>query len=173
MCINYFAKKHGIHFDKKRGYSRVGEGIVDGVAVVLIRPQTFMNASGIAVKALLNKTKANIDDLIVIHDDLDLAVGRIKIRKGGSSGGHNGIKSIIGMIGTEEFIRIRIGIGRPYIDNNFPAQENSVINFVLGDFTEEENKLIQPVILRVTDVIEHLINVGLDQTMNDFNSQKG
>jgi len=170
MCISYFAKKHGIRLDKKRGYSRVGEGDVNGLPVMLARPQTYMNASGMAVHALLTKTKTSAEDLVVIHDDLDLSVGRIRIRQGGSSGGHNGIKSIISNIGTEEFIRLRIGIGRPNLDKNRDIQENYVISYVLGDFTEDESQLIQKTMVRVNDALESLLSFGLTQTMNKFNT---
>jgi peptidyl-tRNA hydrolase, PTH1 family len=170
MCLSYFAKKHTIRFDKTRGYSRIGEGEVDGTSFILARPQTYMNASGTAVKALLNKTRSNVDDLIVIHDDLDLSFGRIRIRKGGSSGGHNGIKSIISNIGTEDFIRIRIGIGRPDTDRSKDIQDHYVIGYVLSDFTEEESQLVQKIISRVSDALDSLISIGLVQTMNRFNT---
>lgn len=173
MCISYFAKKHGIRFDKKRGYSRIGEGNIDGLSVMLVRPQTYMNASGTAVKALLHKTKSSVDDLIVIHDDLDLPLGRIRIRKGGSSGGHNGIKSIINNIGTEDFIRVRIGIGRPTFNEHLTTPENHVIGYVLGDFSLEENKRMLQTISRVSDAVESLITLGLGPAMNKFNSVNG
>lgn len=169
-CISYFAKIHNIRLDKKKGNSRIGEGEIDGLPVILARPQTYMNASGIAVKALLTKTKSSVEDLVVIHDDLDLSFGRIRIRKGGSSGGHNGIKSIISNIGTEEFIRIRIGIGRPDISVSRDIQEKYVIDYVLSDFTQEEKLFIQKRINRVSDAIESLISFGLVQTMNKYNT---
>jgi len=169
MCISFFAKKHNIRLDKKRGNSRIGEGDINGYPVILARPQTYMNASGLAVKALLEKTKTGSEDLIVIHDDLDLPVGRIRIRKGGSSGGHNGIKSIISFIGNEEFIRIRIGIGRPGNHGNDEVQENNIIDYVLGDFNKEESQLIQKTISRVNDALESLLSFGLIQTMNEYN----
>jgi len=171
MCISFFAKSHSIRFDKKKGYSRVGEGEFNGNTVILARPQTYMNASGTAVKALFGKLKVSCDDLIVIHDDLDLPIGRIRIRKGGSSGGHRGIQSIINEIGSNEFIRIRIGIGRPGISESPDEQEKEVIDYVLGDFTSEEHPLIQTAIQRVNDALEALLELGLDQAMNRFNTR--
>ena len=113
MCVNYFAKQHRISLDKKKGNARIGTGEINGEDVVLARPQTFMNASGDAVCYLVERFKINPDNLIVIHDDIDLPLGRIRIRQGGSAGGHNGIKSIIGCLETQDFIRVKIGIGQP------------------------------------------------------------
>ncbi len=170
MCLSHFAREHHIRLDKKRGYARIGEGAVNGLPVLLARPQTYMNASGLAVKALLDKTKTSAGDLIVIHDDLDLPVGRLRIRKGGSSGGHNGIKSIIGSIGTGEFVRFRIGIGRPDTGSNGGLPENHVINYVLGDFNATERQLIQQTIIRVNEALEYLLAFGLVPAMNKYNT---
>ena len=95
MCLNYFARTQGIQFDKKQGKARIGTGEVAGNKVVLARPQTYMNQSGQSVSRLVKKFNISLDDLLVIHDDLDLPLGKIRIRQGGSSGGHKGIESII------------------------------------------------------------------------------
>ena len=95
VCLNHFAKTQGIRFDKKQGKARIGIGEVAGSKVVLARPQTYMNLSGQSVSRLIKKFNINLDDLLVIHDDLDLPLGKIRIRYGSSSGGHKGIDSII------------------------------------------------------------------------------
>jgi PTH1 family peptidyl-tRNA hydrolase len=170
MCVNYFAKKHGIHFDKKKGNARIGQGEVNGVLVTVARPQTFMNASGKSVNSLLKMLKINSDDLIVIHDDLDLPLGRVRIRKGGSSGGHKGVQSIIGDTGSAEFIRVRIGIGRPDTNKSGEDNEDGVINYVLGSFSVDENFIIEKIIPWVNEAIECLIFDGLVSAMDRFNS---
>lgn len=166
MCINHFARAHGIRFDRKKAKSRVGTGVVHGVEVVLARPQTYMNRSGEAVKALLSKYKTSVDDLIVVHDELDLPVGRIRIRKGGSSAGNHGIESIIAETGIADFIRVRVGIGHPVDETEARAE---VIDHVLGDFSPDEKKVIDGVIPRVTEALDCLIKDGLDAAMNRFN----
>ena len=148
MCVNHFAKLHNIQFNKKKGDARVGEGIINDEPIIVAKPQTFMNASGKAVNALLSKLKLNADDLIVVHDDLDLPIGRIRIRKDGSSGGHKGIQSIISDIGTADFTRIRIGIGRP-VDSEDRQDHEQVIDYVLSGFSPFEHTVIEKTIVRV------------------------
>jgi peptidyl-tRNA hydrolase, PTH1 family len=170
MCVNYFARKHDIRFDKKRGNARIGEGEIDGIAVIVARPQTFMNNSGKSVNALIRKLKINSDDIIVIHDDLDLPLGRIRIRVGGSSGGHKGIESIIGETGTAEFVRIKIGIGRPDEKNSGDEGKQNIISYVLGGFSANEHLIIKMVVTKVSEAIECLTISGLVPAMDRFNS---
>jgi PTH1 family peptidyl-tRNA hydrolase len=170
MCVNYFAREHHILFNKKKGNARVGEGEVDGIQMMLARPQTYMNASGNAVGSLLHKLKINLDDLIVIHDDLDLPVGRIRIRLGGSSGGHKGIESIIRDIGSSDFIRIRVGISRPPRTEAIAQGERDVIDYVLNNFTADERIVIERAIPRVSEAIRCLLSESLETAMNRYNS---
>ena len=169
MCVNHFGRTHSIRFDQKKGKSRVGTGVVDGIEVVLARPQTYMNRSGEAVKALLGKYRASVDDLIVLHDELDLPLGRMRIRKGGGSAGNHGIESIIAEIGTPEFVRVRIGIGHPAEDPERTEAVATVIGHVLGSFTPDEKKAIDEVIPRVTAALDCLLTDGLEAAMNEFN----
>ena len=164
-CLRYFARRHGIRLDKKQSQARTGSGEIEGETVVLARPQTYMNLSGKSVSRLVNRFIVDFDDLIVIHDDLDLPLGRIRIRQGGSSGGHKGIESIIGELGSQGFIRIRFGIGRPSEN----ASEDEIIGFVLSDFTPEEERVIKKAIARVSDAIICLIAEGLETAMNRYN----
>ena len=168
MCVSHLAKAHKIDFDRKQGHARTGIGNIGRNKVVVARPQTYMNASGEAVDALLKRLNVTPADLIVIHDDLDLPVGEIRLRMGGSSGGHKGIESIIAHIGTREFYRIRVGIGRPEADST-PAKEDAVIGYVLSDFTSDERKIIEEAIPLVSEAIVYLLNKGITAAMNKYN----
>src|SRR3989304_1879706 len=113
MCVNHFARTNHIWFDKKQGKARIGSGQVAGYEVVVARPQTYMNQSGEAVSRLVKKFNISLAALLVIHDDLDLPLGKLRIRPDGSSAGHKGVESIIRELGSHDFLRIRVGIGRP------------------------------------------------------------
>jgi peptidyl-tRNA hydrolase, PTH1 family len=167
LCLNHFARLHHIALDKKQGKARIGTGTVAGNEVVLAKPQTYMNLSGVAVSNLMQRYKIALEDLIVIHDDLDLPLGKIRIRQGSSAGGHNGIKSIIGNLGTQDFIRIRIGISRPEVEGE--NKDDSIKDYVLGDFTGEDKAVIDTTIRRVSDAIICLITEDLNTAMNKFN----
>jgi len=171
MCVNHLARKYGIKFSKSQGKARTGAGNIEGCEVLLARPQTFMNLSGQSVSLLLNKLHISQENLIVIHDDLDLPVGRIRVRRGGSSGGHNGIKSIIAETGSQEFCRIRIGIGHPLDGrDNTGISEDDIIDYVLSNFTSEELKIIEKTIPVAAEAIVSLVTEGLETTMNKYNS---
>ncbi len=169
MCVSHLAKKRKITFDRKQGHARTGIGNIAGRRVVLARPQTYMNASGESVSALMKKLNVSAADLIVIHDDLDLPPGKIRLRFGGSSGGHKGIDSIIAHIGTQDFYRVRVGIGRPEIDAKDADKESAVVDYVLRDFNREEKKIIDNVIPQVSEAIEFLVSEGLNAAMNRYN----
>jgi PTH1 family peptidyl-tRNA hydrolase len=128
-----------------------------------------MNNSGVSVGGLVRKFKVKFENVIIIHDDLDLPLGRIRIRLGGSSGGHNGINSIVQHIGNQEFVRVRVGIGRPNGQETGKNGEDDVINHVLGDFSPEEKAIMQEVIPCVSKVIQCLLETGLTEAMNKYN----
>ena len=165
VCLNHFARKQGIRFDKKRGKARIGTGEVAGSEVVIARPQTYMNLSGQSVSRLVKRFNINLSDLLAIHDDLDLPLGKIRIRRGGSSGGHKGIGSIITELGSQDFLRLRVGIGRPAIAES----EDDIIAYVLSDFTPEEKQAVTEILPRVSEAILCLINEGLPVAMNRYN----
>ncbi len=170
MCLSHFARKYGIQFDKKQGKARIGMGNIDSTEVVLARPQTYMNSSGLAVDALVKRYRIILDDLIIIHDDLDLPLGKIRIRRGGRSAGHKGIESIIAELGTPDFTRIRVGIGHPaLIEGSDSGIESDIIDHVLGDFTPQEKKIIDQVIHKVGEAILCLMTEGLTVAMNKYN----
>jgi peptidyl-tRNA hydrolase, PTH1 family len=168
LCINHLAKIHRIELDRKQGKARIGIGRVAGNEVVLAKPQTYMNLSGESVRLLMHNHNVNLEDLIVIHDDLDLPLGKIRIRLGSSAGGHNGIKSIIACLGTQEFVRIRVGISRPLLEGEEDKGE-SIKDYVLGDFTSQDRPVIEETINRVSEAVVCLITQGLTSAMNKFN----
>ena len=163
MSVNYFGRKNSIRFDKKQAEARTGSGKVAGVQVLLARPQTYMNHSGLAVSRLVKKFKIGLDDLLVVYDDLDLPLGKIRIREGGSAGGHNGIKSIIHELGSRDFPRLRVGIGRP------EETESDVIPYLLGELPPEVKKAINQVLPRVNEAILSFISEGVTLAMNKYN----
>ncbi len=167
LCLNHLAKANRITLDKKQGKARVGFGRIAGSEVVLAKPQTYMNASGQSVILLMQKYQLSVDDLVVIQDDMDLPLGKIRLRKGSSSGGHKGAASIISVLGSQDFVRIRVGIGRPVTEKG--SKEQEVIDYVLGDFTRDDQPVLDDVIRRVGEAVVCYLTAGLSAAMNQFN----
>jgi peptidyl-tRNA hydrolase, PTH1 family len=166
MCLNYFGKQYKIPTESKKAHARTGEGEVEGVKVVLAKPFTFMNKSGNSVKELMRKYELKTEDLVVVHDDMDLPLGKIRIRVGGSSAGHNGINSIISEIGTPEFARIRVGIGHPEVpENERGVHSPKVIDYVLKGFSSDEKQLLNKVIARVCESLTKIVTSGVEAAM--------
>ncbi len=166
MCLGHFARSQNIKFDKKKGKARIGYGEIGGQKIAVARPQTFVNSSGEAVKPLVRKLNLSLDSLLVIHDDLDLSLGNIRIRPGGSSAGHKGINSIVAELGSRDFNRIRAGIGRPSV-----SSEDDIIEYVLSDFNPEEKATVNQVIARVNEAIVCFITQGITAAMNQHNKK--
>ena len=170
MCLNYFARSQGIRFDKRQGGARTGAGEVDGTSLIVARPQTYMNRSGQAVDRLMGKFQVSPDNLLVIHDDLDLPPGKVRLRQGGSSGGHKGVDSIITHVRSPDFLRIRVGIGRPSVtEDTVKNKEVEIIDYVLSDFTSEEWKTMNKIIPEISKAILCLLHEGLTTAMNKYN----
>ena len=169
-CLNHFARTQGIRFDKKQGKARIGTGEVAGCRIVVAKPQTYMNLSGQSVSLLMSKFAINLNDLLVIHDDLDLPLGRIRIRSGSSSGGHKGIDSIINELESQDFLRLRVGIGRPTKnEDSTEFSEYEIISYVLSDFAPDENQAVTIVIPKMSEAILCLLTEGLTAAMNKYN----
>jgi PTH1 family peptidyl-tRNA hydrolase len=168
-CLNHFARLHGIKFDRKESKARTGSGTVAGKAVVLARPQTYMNNSGDSVKLLVAKYKLTLDNLLVVHDDLDLPPGTIRLRQNSGSGGHKGVRSIIECLDSQDFTRLRVGIGRPELELPSLFSEDDIIKYVLSEFTDAEKQVINQVIPRVSDAILCLLEDGITAAMNRYN----
>ena len=170
MCLDRFANDNSLKFVRSNSQAKIVEGRITCHDMILAKPQTFMNNSGESVGRLVRKFKVENDNLIVVHDDLDLPLGRIRIRLGGSSGGHKGINSIVEHTGNQDFIRVRVGIGRPNGLETGKTSEDEVITYVLGDFTTEEKALVIEIIPCVSEALQSLLNAGLTETMNKYNS---
>ncbi|MBI5051114.1 MAG: aminoacyl-tRNA hydrolase [Nitrospirae bacterium] len=162
MVIDALSHKFSIPIYHKSKHYLYGRGTIEGKEVILAKPLTFMNRSGLAVKDLLRKFK-DIKGLIVIHDDLDLNTGTIKIKKGGSSGGHKGAESIIEHTGINDFIRLRLGIGR----SEFLQPEE----YVLRNFSRQEQPLIKKNIEKAVDAIIAIIDKGIAHAQNKFHGK--
>jgi PTH1 family peptidyl-tRNA hydrolase len=154
--------KYNIPINKKECKALTGHGVIAGEKVVLAMPQTYMNLSGDAVGELVHFYKCTAEDVIVIYDDTDLDVGRLRIRKQGSAGGHNGIKSIIASLGTDVFDRVKVGIGHK------PADWD-LADYVLGRFMKEELPVMREAVEKATDAVTCIVESGADMAMNHFN----
>ncbi|MGM8215709.1 aminoacyl-tRNA hydrolase [Bacillaceae bacterium W0354] len=163
IVVDHLAKRHGWKLKKSGFQSHYSEETLNGEKVLLIKPQTYMNLSGQAVKEVLDFYKIDTDDIVVIYDDLDLPKGKIKLRQTGGHGGHNGIRNIIDQLGTKEFNRIRFGIGRP-------EGQMDTINYVLGKFSKEEQKEIDDAIEKAADACEDWLTKPFLQVMNIYNT---
>ena len=167
MVVDKLAERHRIDVGRKRPHAFVGEGNADlsgeAVRVVLAKPRTYMNESGEAVVRLAQASGAPKARMLVIYDDLDLPLGKLRVRAKGSPGGHNGIKSIVARLGTDAFPRIRVGIGRP-------TGVEGAVGHVLGDFTAGERDRIAPAMALAADAVEWTIAHGVESAMNCFNA---
>jgi len=169
-CLNHFARTQGIRFDKKQGKARIGIGEVAGGKVVVAKPQTYMNLSGQSVSLLTRKFNINPNDLLVIHDDLDLPLCKIRIRHGVGWTGHKGGRSVRDELGSGDFSLLRVGIGRPVKnEDTTESSEDEIINYVLSDFTPDEKQAIIKVIPKVSEAILCLLTEGLTSAMNKYN----
>ena len=168
QCLNHIARLHSIPFDHRQCQARVGIGKVRGEKLLLAKPGTFMNLSGKSVACLVHKHHIPFSDLLVIYDDLDLPLGKIRVRQSGSSGGHKGMNSVIAALGSDDFPRIRVGIGRPQTETQ-SIDEEAIVSFVLSDFSPEEEALIKPVIGRASEAVDYFLTEGIKAAMNKFN----
>lgn len=160
IVLEDLTKSHQSAFSEKADY-RICKGSLGDEQIIYLEPLTFMNSSGIAVRKMMQKSNIAPQNLIVIHDDLDLETGNLKIRKKGSSGGHKGVESIIQHIGSAEFIRIKIGIGR---DPVVPTEK-----YVLSKFRRDEIPLIKAAIEKAVESVQVIIRDGVERAMNKFN----
>ncbi|MBE0479465.1 MAG: aminoacyl-tRNA hydrolase [Dehalococcoidia bacterium] len=167
-CVEEFGRRYEITIRRRKARSRVGEGTVDGIRVVLAKPQTFMNLSGDAVHLLMRLYNVRLEDLLVVYDDLDLRLGRIRVREQGSSGGHKGMDSIIGRLGTQHFPRLRIGISRENSSDEGEEMPDAV-SYVLGNFESEEKDAVREACAIAAGAIFSFITEGAASAMNKYN----
>lgn len=165
LAVMRLAEQNRIGLDSRKFKAVIGQGRLAGQKVLLALPETFMNLSGEAVAPLLGYFKVEPEDLIVVHDDVDLLWGRLKVKQGGGTGGHRGLSSLIGQIGSDRFNRIRIGVGRPE-ETDFETSD-----WVLSRFTQEEQENLPQVLDRAALAANSLLTEGLLATMNRFNAK--
>lgn len=161
MVVDELAKRHNIINWRNKNDALVAEYHVSE-PILLVKPQTYMNLSGNAVGALARWYKVLPKDIIVVVDDMDLLPGRLRLRTKGSSGGHRGLESLLSQLGKDDFMRVRVGIGRP-----LPGQE--VVNYVLNGFSQAEQLLIDDALVRAADAVEEILKNGMDKAMNCYN----
>lgn len=162
MCVDELARRSGARLENKVRDTELAETEVGEAPAIIAKPVTFVNDSGKSVRHILRKFNADPDRLLLVVDDMDLKIGRLRLRAGGSSGGHNGLKSVRQVTGTDEFPRLRIGVGRP------PAGSDP-IQHVLGRFRPDERDQIEAAISRAADAVEAIQRDGLDRAMETFN----
>ena len=159
--IDAIADKYGIELNLRKGKAFCGTGYIEGQKVMLAKPQTYMNLSGESVSALVNFYKLDpMEDLIVVFDDISLAPGNLRIRKKGSAGGHNGIKDIIAKTGTDQFARVKVGVGEKPADH------------VLGRFSPEDREKFDDAVKEAVDAVTLMVQDRTDEAMNRYNRKK-
>lgn len=164
-AITRIADDYNISLDMKKHKSLCGRGFIEGEKVVLAQPQTYMNLSGEAVRELKDFYKVSNNEIIIIYDDISLDVGQIRVRQKGSAGGHNGIKSIINHLGTEEFPRIKVGVGDK-------PRGWDLADHVLGRFGQEDEVVIRETLVRTSNACTCMVTKGIDVAMNQFNKKE-
>jgi peptidyl-tRNA hydrolase, PTH1 family len=163
MAVDRFASEHGIAVTQNKFKALYGEGVVNGVKVALLKPMTYMNLSGESLRAFLDYTKSAIEDGVVVYDDLDTPFGQMRLRYQGSSGGHNGIKSIAAHTGTQTFNRIRIGVSRPQ-----PGYD--IADYVLSDFSKAEQRgELEAVLERTVSALTDSLGLDFEKVMAKYN----
>lgn len=162
--IDELVDKYGIALDTLKHKGMYGKGVIDGVSVILLKPMTYMNLSGESVSQVAAYYKIQPEDVLVIYDDINLDVGRLRIRKKGSAGGHNGIKNIIQHLKTEVFPRLRVGVG-------MKPERMDLAKYVLSRFSHEEQILMQKGYDNACDAVAMMINDKTDQAMNLYNGK--
>lgn len=165
LTIDALADKYGISVREKAHKALIGKGLINGQRVILAKPQTYMNLSGESIRALADYYRAEKEELIIIYDDISLEPGQLRIRKKGSAGGHNGIKSIIAHLGTQEFTRIKVGVGEkpPRMD---------LADYVLGHFGKEELDIMGEAFETAAKAAAEIVAEGADAAMNRYNGAK-
>lgn len=161
--IDFISVKYNIKVNRIKFKGLIGKGKINNNDVILLKPLTYMNLSGESIREVVKFYKIPQDKIVIIYDDVSLEVGKLRIRKNGSAGGHNGIKSIISCLGTDVFKRVKIGIGYPDID---------LISYVMGKISKEDNNILNKVYGVCSDALSLIVNDDIDSAMNKFNGIK-
>jgi PTH1 family peptidyl-tRNA hydrolase len=163
--VDLWAKSLGVRLDRRRFQGRFARTKFRNVDVILLRPMTYMNRSGNSIRACIDFFDLQAENVLLIHDDVDLPMGRVKVVRGGGAGGHRGVLSAIQHLGTQDFPRIKIGVGRPR------QEGESVEDFVLKSFYRDEKEVVKEVIQVATQACELIVDSGVDAAMNHINSR--
>ncbi|MGI6777323.1 MAG: aminoacyl-tRNA hydrolase [Acetivibrionales bacterium] len=164
--VDVLAEKYGINIKKLKHKALIGDGRIGADKVILVKPQTYMNLSGDSIREIIEWYKTPVENLIIIYDDIDLPLGKLRIRPKGSSGTHNGMKSVIYQLQSDEFPRVRIGIGSP-------PENYDMVDYVIGRFTDEERNTIDKMVKLAAEAVEEIIKAGIDPAMNKYNRSIG
>ena len=162
LCIDALARRHDIGLARQHRSAIVGEGEIEGRAVALVKPRTYVNRSGIAIQYLQARYSLSVDRLLVVYDDINLPPGKLRLRGRGSAGGHNGIKSVIETTGSQDFPRLRIGVGRP-------PDGIGQVEHVIGAMDPDDRDALDDAVARAADAVACLLAEGIDETMSRFN----
>lgn len=162
MTLDKIAEKYGIDVRKEKCKALLGQGEINGEKVILVKPQTFMNLSGEAIFEVMKFYKISNENVIVLFDDIDLPVGKLRVKERGSAGTHNGVKSIVSCLGTTEFKRVKVGVGKQR-----PGED--LVNHVLGRFSKEDRDTLDSAIERAVFAVELIIDKGVAAAMNEVN----
>ena len=167
MVVDEFADFFSVSLGKKKPFPnlQIGHGFIEGVEVILAKPMTFMNRSGPPVKKIAEFFRTSCEDMLIVHDDIDLTFGRLKIKEKGGDGGHKGLRSLIDAFGEGDFMRLRIGVGRP--ESGIDAADH-----VLGRFSPGEEKVLDQIFTMAQDAIVTVLGKGLEEGMNRFNNKR-
>ena len=166
FVLDELARRHGIEFQKKNGDYRVGTGQIGEQKLALVKPQTYMNLSGRAVASLKHFYRVELAQILVVTDDLNLPLGKLRLRAGGSDGGHNGLKSVAQMLGSQEYPRLRFGVGEP---PRLERQNSGTKEYVLRPFGPDEWPVVEETARRAADCVEYVLEHGLPLAMGRFN----
>ena len=164
MAVDDLARSLRLELSLEKCHALLGKGALGAEKVVLAKPQTYMNDSGRSVAALLKDAYATPSDLIILHDELDLAAGVVRVKIGGGHGGHNGLRSIIEYLGTADFVRVRIGVGRPV-----PGMDTA--DYVLSPFLAEEREAALAAVISAAEAVRIIVAGGVTKAMNQFNQK--
>jgi peptidyl-tRNA hydrolase, PTH1 family len=165
LVLDELASRMGGSFKRHKSGCFIAEGELTGERVVLARPISYMNESGRPVRAVASFYKIDSNQTVVLHDEIDIPFGDVRIKSGGGTAGHNGLKSIVAHLGTQDFTRVRIGVSRP-------SSSRGAAGHVLGDFSAAEREELPLIVDRAADAVERILEVGVDRAMNELNTRK-
>lgn len=163
ITVDYLAEKHQISIKKLKHKALVGEGTISGQKVLLVKPQTFMNLSGNSIREIVAYYKISMEELIVIYDDIDIPMGSLRIRKKGSAGTHNGMRSIVYDLQSDQFPRIRIGIGG--------ERKGDLADYVIGGFQKSQIPVMEEAVRQAVAAVECMMEKGMDAAMGEYNKR--